>query len=507
MKVGANKATNNSFDVVILGGGTAGWMAANIMAKRWLSLDINITLVESLEIGSIGVGEGSTPQLKGFFDFIGIDESDWMPRCHATYKNGITFKGWSSRPGYDSYFHPFPAATDAHAAQAFVYNCYLRRNHIDIDTHPDKYFLPAYLAKEGLGPKPDYNFPFFVSYGYHFDSRCIGDLLKNHGKKNGIIYRQAKICEVIKSPNGNIDYVLTEDGDAISADFFVDATGFSGLLIQKTLKVPFVSFKQNLFNDSAVVLSTENAEGPNSHTVSSAMKYGWRWDIPLTNRSGSGYVYSSDFCSHDDAETELRKSLGLLDSAVSARHINMRVGRVEKHWYRNCLAVGLSQGFIEPLEATALHLVQETVDQFIDLFEQGNFSNKLESQFNKIINDRFEGIRDYIVCHYHINSRKDTDYWKENAENQHISDSLRHILSTWVGGQDLTRELHRQDIEKYYTSISWHCMLSGYGFYPNHTLKKDEKRASRFSSEHIGDFHSRCALNFKHHSVQLSALH
>jgi hypothetical protein len=528
----------SNYKILILGGGTAGWMAANLFAKNCAGTMVNgrrieINVVESAEIGIVGVGEGSTPQLKALFDHLEIAESDWMPKCNATYKNGISFKGWSGKKGFEEYFHPFPAKTDRDTAQAFVYNSYLRRHNIDVEVQPNKFFLPAYLAASKLGPKPDRNFPFAVSYGYHFDAYLVGEVLKENAIKLGVRHIQATIDDVIVDPTGNIQSLKSSDGQPHHADFFVDCSGFAGLLIGKALKVPFNSFAENLFNDSAVVMPTGDRVMPTgdrvmptgdrvmptgdsqqvaSQTTAMAMNAGWVWNIPLTNRTGNGYVYSSGHIDSDAAETELRASLGLLDSEVQARHLKMRVGQRQQHWAGNCLAVGLSQGFIEPLEATALHLAQDTIQGFISLFNAGKLSDSDKTEFNQSISAKFEGIRDYIVCHYKVNSRADRvnegqHYWRDCANNKTLSPSLQSLLNVWNAGEDISLEIERQGIGRYYPVISWHCLLSGYGVFPStERLINDDSRSQRFNMAEVVEFNRCCALNFKPHHQQLSHL-
>ena len=493
--------------IMIVGGGTAGWMAANLMAFRWLEKNIRISLVESPDIGIIGVGEGSTPQLKAFMDKIGVEESDWMPKCNATYKVGISFADWSTKPGFNRYFHPFPAQADRDNYRFFIYHCLLRRQGLDVDAHPDRFFLPAYLATNQLGPKATENFPFEVLYGYHFDSHLLGEYLRDVAVRRGVRHIQGKVSEVRQNDVGDLDAIVLDDGSELEADFFVDSTGFRSLLLQQQLGVPFTSFSENLFNDAAVVMPTAQGDEVNSQTVSTAMKHGWAWNIPLTNRVGNGYVYSSAHCSADEAETELREKTGLLDSDVDARHLTMRVGQVAKHWHRNCIAVGLSQGFIEPLEATALHIVQETVEAFMSNFETGDFTPKYQERFNDVVSQRFQGVRDYIVCHYRANSRNDTEYWRANAANENLSDSLKGILHTWLEKGDLTEEVKRQDIAQYYNTISWHCLLAGYGVFPgSETLRPTSEKEHGYDLAKIDDFVRRCALNFEKHSKQLASL-
>ncbi|WDD98017.1 tryptophan halogenase family protein [Thalassomonas actiniarum] len=493
--------------IVIVGGGTAGWMAANLMAKSWQHLGFNIRLIESPDIGIIGVGEGSTPQLKGFMDFLGIKESDWMGQCNATYKNGIEFVNWSTKPGFSRYFHPFPAQTDDYSAPGFFHNSYIRRKGISVEGHPDHFFLASYLAKHKLAPIPEFHFPFETNYGYHFDSALLGKFLAGKAEEFGVTHTRGTVAEVKLHVNGDIQSVITQAGETIAGDIFIDCTGFASLLLQQQLKVPFKSFGNNLFNDAAVVLPTEQTQQLGSQTISTALKHGWAWEIPLTNRNGNGYVYSSAYTSGDSAETELRAKLGLLDADVEARHLKMKVGRVEQHWHKNCVAVGLSQGFIEPLEATALHLVQETVQGFIDSYQKGNFSGQYQGEFNASVNARFEAVRDYIVGHYRINSRTDSQYWLDNANNNQLSASLVAILQCWMRGDNLSDELDRQKIDHYYPSISWHCLLAGYGLYPDSAqLKPGNEYANKYNIEQIADFISRCGLNFKPHRQRLAEL-
>jgi 2-polyprenyl-6-methoxyphenol hydroxylase-like FAD-dependent oxidoreductase len=500
--------SNRPFEIVVLGGGTAGWMAASLMAKRFAGRAVRITVLESPEIGIIGVGEGSTPQLKGFFDSLGIEESDWMPRCNATYKVGIGFRGWSQHPGFEQYFHPFMNEIDERTAPALFFNSVIRRRGANVEAHPDRFFLASILAQRKLAPLPAYSFPFRSFYGYHFDAQLIGRFLREHSTARGVRHLEGTVAEVEQAENGDIRALLTSDGRRIEGDFFVDSTGFRSVLLQGALGVPFRSFGDNLYNDSAVVMPTpHDADGIRPQTTATTLKCGWVWRIPLTNRVGNGYVYSSRYTSKEDAQAELRAHLGLPPSDEPLRHLSMRVGRVEQPWAGNCLAVGLSQGFIEPLEATALHIVQETVEGFIDAFDKGDFTDAHQAEFNASINRRFEGIRDYIVCHYKVNSRTDTPYWRDCAANDHLSDSLRQVLKAWYGGQDLVAEVHRQQIEPYYAPASWHCLLGGYGEYPQGSeLIPPSAKAQRYDLARIDDFLSRCALNFRGHEEVLGEI-
>jgi hypothetical protein len=451
--------------IVIVGGGTAGWMTAMILAPL-IARGVQVQLVESPAVGIIGVGEGSTPWLRGFFDSLGIEESEWMPACNATYKCGITFDGWSTRPGFESYFHPFASMLDNLTLTQFVHNCQARVNGEDVEAHPNRFFIASHLARRRLAPKPARNFPFDIWYGYHFDAVLVGEFLHRKAAERGVQYRACHLTGARLDERGDIAAVTTAEGEEIGGDFFIDCTGFAGMLIQKALGTPFVSYADNLFNDAAVAMPTPMGDSIPCETVSKAMKHGWAWEIPLTNRYGNGYVYSSAFCSADEAERELRGMLGLLDSDVPARHLKMRIGRVTKHWSRNCAAVGLSQGFIEPLEATALLFIQRTAQGLLESIESGDLSEKAQERFNAKVNEHFEGTRDYIVTHYKTNSRTDTEYWRANNANPNISEALKELYATWMSGRSIAPDVGRQRLGKGYPIFSWYCILAGMGIFP-----------------------------------------
>ncbi|MFC0588635.1 tryptophan halogenase family protein [Novosphingobium aquiterrae] len=492
---------------VILGGGTAGWMAACLIAHR-LGQRAAVTLVESPEIGIIGVGEGSTPQLKAFFDELGIAEATWMPRCNATYKNGIRFHGWSDAPGYDSYFHPFQTALDQHTAPGFFFHTRARRTGRDVWAHPDRFFLLARLAAERRGPIPDENFPFDIGYGYHFDSHLVGEFLRDHAIGTlGVTHLQRRIDGVRHHENGEIVALLGEGDETIPGDVFIDASGFRATLIQAALGEPFESFAGNLFNDAAVAMPSARDDGATTcETGATALSSGWAWRIPLTNRTGNGYVYASAHLDADAAETELRRHLGLLDADVPARHLKMKVGQVRRSWVGNCLAIGLAQGFIEPLEATALHIVHSTLSGFIEAYEAGGFTRQHADSFNAAIHARYEGIRDYIVCHYRMN-RRPGDYWRANAANQDLSDNLKAVMTAWFRGEDLEAEVHRLGIERYYAPLSWHCLLAGYGQFPDAAkLVPPEADLPLTDLAALDRFVAGCARNFAPHDDLLHRL-
>ena len=491
--------------VCVVGGGTAGWMTALMLATSAYGPRLKVTVLESPQIGIVGVGEGSTPWLRGFFDGLGIEESEWMPACNATYKSGITFENWSTKPGFERYFHPFASMLDNMTMHQFVDNVHTRLDGADVHAHPDRFFVSATLARQGRGPRPSHNFPFDVWYGYHFDATLLGQFLGRKAVERGVAHLQRHVTEVLLTERGDIDHLQLDDGESLTADLFVDCTGFASLLIGKALQTPFIPYAENLFNDAAVAMPTPSEDTLESQTVSTALSHGWAWKIPLSNRIGNGYVYSSAHCSADQAETELRKHLGALESDVTARHLKMRVGRMSKQWSHNCVAVGLSQGFIEPLEATALLFVQRTAAMLVEALEKGDLGPAAQDAFNEAMGTRFENTRDYIVAHYKTNSRTDTDYWRANAENMNLSESLQQVLMTWMSRKPLAAVLKAGRFGQGYPIVSWYALLAGMGIFPDaQDLQPPTANQARHRLNTVDDFVERSAMNFPEHRALLA---
>ena len=482
--------------IAILGGGTAGWMTANLLAHRWAHRGVSVTLVESPHIGIIGVGEGSTPTLARLFRDLGIPDEEWMPVCKATYKVNIRFDGWSPGMGVSNYSHPFISQLDVFTERAFHVNCRTRRLGLDVTTSPDRFLFNGWLAKKGLSPCTPENFPFRIEYGYHFDSGLLGEFLKRKAIARGVTHVELDVDGVSQHDDGRIKSLIGLNGEEVNADFFIDCSGFRALLIQQTLGVPFESFASNLFNDAAVAMPSARDEQLPVETGASALSAGWAWRIPLTHRTGNGYVYSTAYMTPDAAETELRAQLGLLDADVEARHLKMKVGQVREHWHKNCLALGLSQGFIEPLEATALHLVQTSAEIFMDYYEDGGFTDTKRDAYNTVIHERFERVRDYIVAHYKLNTRDDTQYWRDNRNNMQLSESLKQLLDVWYRGGDLTAEVQRQDLNSHFGATSWHCLFAGYGQFPPPAARQPGE-GDLFVTHEISKLFTGCLLNFR----------
>lgn len=452
----------NNKDILICGGGTAGWMAAHLMINAWP--DARIRLIESDHIGIIGVGEGSTPMLKTFFEKVNIKESEWMPACNATYKVGINFVNWSERPDYQSYFHPFFSELDIKPAEPFFYNAKLQKAGVNAYAHPDHYFVTAEMARKFKAPKSTKYPDLDIDYGYHFDSGLLGAFLREKAIKSGLSHIVDDIESVNLDNLGRIQSVSTKCSGELKADLYVDCTGFRSLLLQQALAVPFNSYQENLFNDSAVTIATGIEHTLPVETKSTALSAGWAWRIPLTNRFGNGYVYSSRYITEQEAEDELKAHLNIKESeTVEVRHLKMKVGRVEQHWYKNCLAVGLSQGFIEPLEATALMLVQHTIEEFIEINNDQTKDGLIAQQeYNAQINKMMEGIRDYIVTHYVTNTRNDSLYWQD-CRNAKKSSNLTELLEAWDNNENFETTLNKLDHELVYLRPSWYVLLMGVG--------------------------------------------
>jgi len=500
--------------VIIVGGGTAGWMTASLLEKAWGHKGTEIVLIESELIGKIGVGEGSTPSLKLFFENLGISEKEWMPECNATYKCGISFPNWTNieqnkDSQYSSYIHPFYSHADFKTGSAFIHNANLRRSGIDVPAHPDNYWLQSSLVNMDKSPIAKVQLRDKMDYGYHFDSALVGDFLKKRMLKRGVKHLSDTVNKVLLNDNGEVAALFTEGHGEQYADVFIDCSGFAALLIRKALKVEFNDYSDCLFNDSAIAIqSTINLQKAiPSKTTSTALTSGWAWSIPLSTRYGNGYVYSSKYINDKDAEQELREHIGPSCQGFEAKIIKMRLGRNELHWHKNVLAVGLSQGFIEPLEATALMLIQHTVESFISSYEtmlvQDIELTDQQVKYNHAINEIFDNVKDYIVAHYRLNTRTDSDYWCDNRNNINNSPRLSALLHSWDQADgDFEATLKRHNAELTYFSPSWYCLFAGKSHFPE-ILNATTANTKAAPSEDIKNYCQTVSKNFVDHRVQL----
>ncbi len=440
-------------------------MAANLLAYKFSKWHCKITLVESSKIPTIGVGEGSTPYLKEFFETLEIPESEWMPECNATYKCGIRFPDWVTSSTQPSYFHPFYSDIDGPYAQQFFTACEKRRQGQTQHTNPDSYFVTSALSKHFKAPIRA-NGSSGLTYGYHFDAALMARFLKGNALKLGVKHIDDTVKKAHLSAAGEIAILETESRRPIRGDLFIDCTGFKGLLIKEALGEELTSYQDYLFCDSAIAIQSEKVDGNiKPETVSQGMSAGWMWRIPLSNRFGNGYVYSSKYLSEKEAEVELREKLNLRAEQGDALKVRWQPGRIQQHWKQNCIAVGLSQGFLEPLEAPMLFIIQRTIEGFIEHYINGGFSEANRTTFNNEINTMVDGTRDYLQGHYKLNSRTDSQFWKDCRNNQTMSPPLRDILSQWktAGNFDLILDKHQHQLA--YLKTSWYCLLAGHDYF------------------------------------------
>jgi 2-polyprenyl-6-methoxyphenol hydroxylase-like FAD-dependent oxidoreductase len=491
--------------VVVAGGGTAGWMTALLLSASRFGARLKVTVLESPEPDAVPTGEGSTPLLRGFFDSLGIDEAEWMPACDATFKIGTAFAGWSARPGFERYFHPFPSMLDSLTMPQFLRNVHARLGGADVPAHPDRFFMSQRVAVEGRAPRPAREFPFDLGYGYHFDAARLAAFLRARARARGVAHVERRMRSATLDERGDIRALELDGGGSVAGDFFVDCSGADSLLIGQALKTPYIPFSGMLFNDAAVAMSSPDGGGPlMSQTLATGLKHGWASRIPLASGNCNAYVYSGAHVSADAAETELRAHLGLLDADVPARHVRMRMGRHAKHWNRNCVTIGAAQGFIEPLEATELLFVQRAAASLVDVLERGDLGEAARTAFNGGLDACLDGERDYIVAHYKSNGRADTDYWRANAANDALSDRLRLLLGTWRSAQPIAPGIENGSIGNGYATLSWYCLLAGVGLFPEvDPVRAAAARGAGGDLEGIDNLIQRSTPNFPDHRAWL----
>jgi 2-polyprenyl-6-methoxyphenol hydroxylase-like FAD-dependent oxidoreductase len=470
--------------ILIVGGSAAGWMTANLLAHAWGVMGTKITLLELPQNGGDNAGaESSTPYLRGFFRMLGIAESEWMPACNATFQCGTLFSGWSAQAGFENYFQPFFAKLDLELSRRFIYNCNLRRAGIAADVHPDEFSISAELAAQNRAPIPNKRLQAEPEYAYHYDAALLSRFLQKKALQKGVAHIVDSIVRVERSLLGNISRVHTAQHDKLEADIFVDCSGAESVLLQQTLKESYLPY-DNMLNDSVVVLSVPLSDKKKipSYTSVAALPHGWVWQIPLTDRIEHGYVYSSQFVPAARAEEELRQQLGGVKNSA-ARHFKLKPGRVREHWRKNCLAVGAAQGCIEPLAGTNLLLVQFTVLDFIEQYQRGKFTDEHRDNFNGFINSIFEGLHNYVMLHYKLNTRDDNVYWRAGRDGA-VSDALAAIIGAWDGGGDFDAALEPLIKNQAHKSLSWYWLLAGMGRFPQPLQNPAEGQAVAGTEAH-----------------------
>lgn len=434
-------------NVVIVGGGTAGWMTASYLRAAFEDR-ISVTLVESKNVPTIGVGEATFSTVRHFFQYLGLDEREWMPECEATYKLAIRFENWRT-PG-THFYHPFERLRVVDGVSLADWWLYKRpSDRFDLDTSVIAALCDAQSSPRSLGgalldrdyeegkesgarstlTEQNHQFP----YAYHFDAAMLARYLTKWATDRGVRHILDDVQDVRVDERGWLKNVLTKEHGEIEGDLFIDCTGFRGMLLNKALGEPFQSYQDTLPNDRAVALRVPDdmkARGLNPYTTATAQDAGWIWNIPLFGRIGTGYVYASDYCSPEEAERTLRAHVGPAADDLEANHIRMRIGRSERSWVNNCVAIGLSSGFVEPLESTGIFFIQNAIEQLVKNFPAAGDEEGLRAAYNRQVANVMDGVREFLVLHYYAAERTDNQYWKD-TKTRPMPDSLAERIEMW----------------------------------------------------------------------------
>lgn len=441
--------------LVIAGGGTAGWMAAAAMSKL-IGKHLDIRLIESDAIGTVGVGEATIPTLHIFHQLLGLKEQEVMAATNATFKLGIMFENW--RDVGKDYLHSFGhLGKDCWAAN--FHHFWRKGLDMGINHEVGDYCREHLAAREhrfAVLPNHDRN------HAFHLDATLYARFLRKFAERHGVVRTEGKIQDVrLNADNGFIEALQLESGELVDGDLFIDCTGFRGLLIEQALHTGYHDWTHWLPCDRAIAVQTTAVANPLPYTRSIARESGWQWRIPLQNRVGNGLVYCSKYMDEEQARAQLLENVEgeLLNDP---RVIPFRTGTRRQHWNKNCVAIGLSSGFIEPLESTSIHLIQRSIIRLLQMFPAGGFSQADIDEFNRETYTELEYIRDFIVLHYHVTERQDTKFWRY-CRNMPIPDSLAHRL-------DLFREtgrIFKKDADLFGES-SWVQVMVGQGLMPEH---------------------------------------
>lgn len=412
-------------NIIIVGGGSAGWMTAASLSRHLENVEIS--LIESPNVPVVGVGESTVPPIVDFMKTLGLEEKDWMPECNAVYKSSICFQGFHDKNDPPFWF-PFSRAWGAANNTA---NRYWLYKHLTDTAFSDRFSLYDYctLVPEICRQLKTVRSIPGAGYAYHFDAAALGEYLKGYSVRNGVQHIADTITDISVDEDGSIGELKLEGGKTLRADLYVDCSGFRSMLLAQKLNEPFDEFYDHLFNDRAIAMRVPYVNKEQemfSYTMCTAMSSGWVWTIPLYSRIGTGYVYCSKYLSEDEAENELRNQLGAdrvkdLDSL----RIRIRVGKHRRTWVKNCVGVGLSSGFIEPLESTGIQIVHSEVHLLTTILKGRNDYNAGDKAvYNTSITKLLELIRDFLVCHYALTRREDTPYWRDVKHNTRIPEEL-----------------------------------------------------------------------------------
>jgi tryptophan halogenase len=457
--------------VVIAGGGTAGWMAAAAMAKV-LGKTIDIKLIESEEIGTVGVGEATIPTLLTYNRLLGINEQQFMAAVKGTFKLGIEFANWREK-GH-SYIHSFGITGKDHWTAGFQHFWH-RGMEMGIAADFGEYCLELKAALENrFAHLPEQG----LNYAYHLDSSLYAKFLRGMAEEHGAERIEGKIVEVMQDgESGFVTGVKLASGQMVEGDFFVDCSGFRGLLIEQTLHAGYDDWTHWLPCDSAIAVQTEAVSEPIPYTRSIAHDSGWQWRIPLQHRVGNGLVFCSRYMSDDEAISTLMSNIEG-KPLIEPRVLKFRTGMRRKHWNKNVVALGLSSGFIEPLESTSIHLIQRGILRLMRMFPSQGVKQSDIDEFNQQTEFEVEGIRDFIILHYHVTDRTDSAFWRQ-CRSMEIPDTLQHRI-------DLFRETGRvfKMSDELFAENSWIQVMLGQGIMP----EQHHPVADVMSEEEIANF-------------------
>ena len=443
--------------VVIAGGGTAGWMTADLMQKV-LQGQIEIELIESEDIGIVGVGEATIPPIQVFNQFLGLDEKEFLRETNGTIKLAIQFENW--RVDGESYLHTF-GAPGANVGFCNFQHYWLKAYKSGLEKSIWEYDLNYLCCIDESFNKINTQNPLFeMPYAYHFDSSIYGKYLRKIAEKGGVIRTEGIIEHIQQDPtSGHITGLQLKSGQQINGDLFIDCTGTRALLSQKTLGVEYEDWSHWLAADSALAVQTNRFDKTLPYTRSIAHDIGWQWRIPLTHRNGNGIVFSSQYMTDEQAHDRLINNLDS-EPVNDVRKISFKTGRTKEQWHKNVISIGLASGFLEPLESTSIHLIQSAIVRLLKLFPHQGIQQSAVDLYNEESKTEYETIRDFIILHYYVNERNDSDFWRD-MRNLPLPDRLAHKIQVFSDVGEIFNDQH--DI---FRDASWLQVMLGQGILP-----------------------------------------
>lgn len=453
---------NRIKNVVIIGGGTSGWMTAAGLGKVLKKNNFcNIRLIESEDIGTVGVGEATIPQIQLFNKFLDLDEDEFVRKTQGTFKLGIQFVNWHTIG--EKYIHAFgDVGKDIESIQFYHY--WLKMSQKGKASALGDYTISGVASDEGkfMRPIDAGNSPLSnIAYAFHFDAGLYAKFLREYAEQRGVVRTEGKVVNTEINPTtGFIEAVILESGERVEADLFVDCSGFRGLLIEQALHTGYEDWTHWLPCDRAWAVPCESAAKLTPYTRSTAHSAGWQWRIPLQHRIGNGHVFSSKFMSEDEARSIL---LNNLDGKPLAepRMLKFVTGKRKQFWNKNCVAIGLASGFMEPLESTSIHLVQAAIARLLNFFPNKNFDQEDIDEFNRQSHFEFDRIRDFLILHYHATERTDSDFWNY-CRTMSIPDTLTQKIEQFKKNGRIFRTNNEM-----FNDLSWLEVMHGQGIRPN----------------------------------------